>query len=155
MNTDGTGFTLLHTFAAATGDGWSPLGSLTLVGNTLYGMTRQGGGGAGTIFEINTDGTNYNRLHTFTGQFGGDAANSLREPDARWFHPFRHDAHRRLPMPSASFSGSTWTEAAIPSCTLLWVGPMTVRQSRRLNFRRFDLLRDDRRGRCGQLGHDI
>ena len=77
MNIDGSGFTILHSFVPSTGDGWDPLGSLTLVGSTLYGMTHFGGGGAGTIFEINTDGTNYNRLHTFTGQFGGDGANPV------------------------------------------------------------------------------
>jgi uncharacterized repeat protein (TIGR03803 family) len=78
MNADGTGFSLLHSFVAATGDGWQPYGSLTLVGSTLYGMTRQGGGGAGTIFEMNADGTGYRILHTFTGTAGGgDGANPV------------------------------------------------------------------------------
>src|SRR2546421_484808 len=54
VNTDGTGCGLLHSFDAAAGDGWQPAGSLTLSGSTLYGMTRQGGGGAGTIFKIQT-----------------------------------------------------------------------------------------------------
>jgi uncharacterized repeat protein (TIGR03803 family) len=67
MNTDGTGFALLHTFVASTGDGWAPHGSLVLSGSTLYGMTSQGGGGAGSIFQINTDGTGYSRLHAFAG----------------------------------------------------------------------------------------
>jgi uncharacterized repeat protein (TIGR03803 family) len=67
VNSDGTGFTVLHEFIAATGDGWAPLGSLTLVGATLYGMTRQGGGAAGTIFKINSDGSGYQILHTFLG----------------------------------------------------------------------------------------
>ncbi|MGH7969236.1 MAG: hypothetical protein ACREIC_10975, partial [Limisphaerales bacterium] len=35
INTDGTGFTNLHTFA--TGDGANPIGNLVLSGNTLYG----------------------------------------------------------------------------------------------------------------------
>jgi uncharacterized repeat protein (TIGR03803 family) len=75
MGLDGSNFSLLHSFTPATGDGGSPAGSLTLLGSTLYGTTRQGGsGGAGTVFEINTDGSNYNVLHNFTGQAGGDGA---------------------------------------------------------------------------------
>jgi uncharacterized repeat protein (TIGR03803 family) len=77
MNADGTGFSLLHSFVPATGDGWAPDGSLTLVGSTLYGMTRQGGGGAGTIFEMDADGTGYRILHTFAGTSGGDGANPV------------------------------------------------------------------------------
>ena len=76
INADGTGFNLLHSFNAATGDGWQPYGSLTLSGSTLYGMTRQGGGGAGTIFDINTDGTGYAIMHTFAGS-PGDGANPV------------------------------------------------------------------------------
>jgi uncharacterized repeat protein (TIGR03803 family) len=51
INADGTGFTLLHEFADGSDDGSNPMGSLTLVGSTLYGMTPYGGDdGAGTIF---------------------------------------------------------------------------------------------------------
>ena len=77
VNTDGTGFSLLHSFVAANGDGWAPVGSLTLFGSTLYGMTRQGGGAAGTIFRINVDGTGYSLFHSFTGMSGGDGANPV------------------------------------------------------------------------------
>jgi uncharacterized repeat protein (TIGR03803 family) len=66
MNTDGTGFALLHSFAGGAGDGVGPAGGLTLVGGTLYGMT--GGGGAsnsGTIFRVNTDGTGFALMHSF------------------------------------------------------------------------------------------
>jgi uncharacterized repeat protein (TIGR03803 family) len=65
MNTDGTGFTVLHSFTP-TGDGYAPSGGLTLVGTTLYGMTGQGGTiGVGTIFRVNTDGTGYALMHSF------------------------------------------------------------------------------------------
>jgi uncharacterized repeat protein (TIGR03803 family) len=68
MNTDGTGFTLLHTFTGGVNDGQSPFGALTLSGSTLYGMTAQGGANAlGTAFKMNTDGTGFALLHTFTG----------------------------------------------------------------------------------------
>jgi uncharacterized repeat protein (TIGR03803 family) len=77
LNTDGTGFTNLYVFstlsfnatvAASTNtDGSSPYGTLQLFGNTLYGTTFQGGvGGNGTIFSINTDGTGFTTLHSFS-----------------------------------------------------------------------------------------
>jgi uncharacterized repeat protein (TIGR03803 family) len=77
MNSDGSAYTLLRSFNAATGDAWDPVGSLTLSGSTVYGMTRQGGGGAGTIFKMNTDGTGFNIMHVFTGQPTGDGANPV------------------------------------------------------------------------------
>jgi uncharacterized repeat protein (TIGR03803 family) len=67
VNADGTGFGLMHSFGAVAGDGERPFASLTLSGSTLYGMTRQGGDGVGTIFKINTDGTGYDILHSFDG----------------------------------------------------------------------------------------
>jgi uncharacterized repeat protein (TIGR03803 family) len=66
LNTDGTGFTNLHDFAYG-GDGAHPNGGLIFSGNTLYGTAAYGGsGGYGTVFAINTDGTGYTNLHTFT-----------------------------------------------------------------------------------------
>jgi len=68
INTDGTGYTLLHTFTGGSSDGSQPLGSLTLSGSTLYGMTDFGGSsGNGVIFSINTNGTGFTLLHTFAG----------------------------------------------------------------------------------------
>ncbi|CAM4389131.1 choice-of-anchor tandem repeat GloVer-containing protein [Flavobacterium terrigena] len=73
LNIDGTGYTVLHLFTYQNPlDGNNPQGSLVISGNTLYGMTRKGGavyadilGGEGTIFKINTDGSNFNILHSF------------------------------------------------------------------------------------------
>jgi uncharacterized repeat protein (TIGR03803 family) len=68
MNTDGTGFTTLRSFAGGGSDGMNPFGSLTLDGSTLYGMTKHGGvGNGGTVFKMNTNGTGFTLLHTFTG----------------------------------------------------------------------------------------
>ena len=62
MDTDGTGYTILHDFGAS-GDGRVPYGSLLLSGSTLYGMTAFGGGNdSGTLFKMNTDGTGYTIL---------------------------------------------------------------------------------------------
>src|SRR5262249_5521173 len=82
VQTDGTGFTNLYSFTAVpdpdnppyiNDDGATPSAGLILSDNTLYGTTQVGGHtGAGTIFAINTDGTGFTSLHTFSG---GDGAN--------------------------------------------------------------------------------
>ncbi len=43
INTNGTGFALLHSFPDITNDGKYPVGPLVLSGTTLYGMTTNGG----------------------------------------------------------------------------------------------------------------
>ena len=66
INIDGTGYQVLHSFGTVPNDGYSPYGSLTLSGSTLYGMTEAGGAnGKGTIFQINADGTGYQVLYSF------------------------------------------------------------------------------------------
>ncbi|MBX3221500.1 MAG: hypothetical protein KF795_13340 [Labilithrix sp.] len=68
VNTDGTGYALLRSFAGGTADGRSPYGSLAVSGSTLYGMTNQGGASdRGTVFKVNTDGTGYALLRSFAG----------------------------------------------------------------------------------------
>jgi uncharacterized repeat protein (TIGR03803 family) len=81
VNTDGTGFRVLHNFSPYTSgytnsDGGAPRSGLVLSGNTLYGAASVGGSlGNGTVFAINTDGTGFTNLHTFTG--GRDGANPI------------------------------------------------------------------------------
>ena len=67
INTDGSDFKVLHSFAIS--DGTNPEASLTLVGSTLYGMTAQAGPNnpCGTIFKVDTDGTDFSVLHSFVG----------------------------------------------------------------------------------------
>ncbi len=75
VNTDGTGFALLHSFAGGGTDGDSPYGSLIRKGSFLYGMTIYGGAsGKGTIFRINKNGTGFALLHSFSGN-AADGAN--------------------------------------------------------------------------------
>jgi uncharacterized repeat protein (TIGR03803 family) len=78
INTDGTGFTNLYSFKAGNlinstsdfytnSDGANPTAGLILSGNTLYGTTRGGNSsGNGTVFAVNTDGTDFTNLHNFT-----------------------------------------------------------------------------------------
>jgi uncharacterized repeat protein (TIGR03803 family) len=85
VNTDGTGFTTLHSFTATAGpsftncDGASPQAALILSGNTLYGTTYYGGaGGKGAVFAVTTNGTGFAIMHAFTstaGSINGDGAN--------------------------------------------------------------------------------
>ena len=76
INTNGTGFTNVYVFSAATtnrpglstnSDGISPTGSLIVSGSTLYGTAYAGGtNGNGTAFAINTNGTGFTTLHNFS-----------------------------------------------------------------------------------------
>ncbi len=78
INTDGTGFTLLHSFATATPsttypypsvntDGASPLGLVQAGDGYFYGTANSGGAnGNGTVFRISPDGTVFQILHSFT-----------------------------------------------------------------------------------------
>jgi uncharacterized repeat protein (TIGR03803 family) len=73
LNLDGTGFKTLHVFQRdSTNDGANPAGRMTLLGNTLYGTTSNGGPlDRGTIFQINTDGSDYAVVYTFSGTNDG------------------------------------------------------------------------------------
>jgi uncharacterized repeat protein (TIGR03803 family) len=76
VSTNGTGFTVLHAFTpfltnsahlTYNSDGAFPFAGLTLSGDVLYGAASQGGtAGVGTVFSINTDGTGFTTLHSFT-----------------------------------------------------------------------------------------
>jgi uncharacterized repeat protein (TIGR03803 family) len=66
VNTDGTGFRLLHSFSYR--DGANPWSGLILSSNTLFGTAYDGGGlGLGTVFAVNTDGSGFTNLHDFAG----------------------------------------------------------------------------------------
>jgi uncharacterized repeat protein (TIGR03803 family) len=77
VNINGTGFSILHIFAAGNSiglhgpyginsDGVGPAAGLILSGSTLYGTAVYGGNsGNGTVFAVNTDGTGFTTLHSF------------------------------------------------------------------------------------------
>jgi uncharacterized repeat protein (TIGR03803 family) len=86
VNTDGTGFRVLHSFTAlfhsytnsmgnlinTNSDGAQPEAGLIISGNSLYGTTTVGGSsGNGTVFVLNTDGTGFTNLHSFSGDSDG------------------------------------------------------------------------------------
>jgi uncharacterized repeat protein (TIGR03803 family) len=77
INTNGTGFAVLKTFSNSP-DGAYPVGTLVLSGNTLYGMTAEGGMfGGGTVFKVSTDGSNYAVLKNFKNSEGAYPQTSL------------------------------------------------------------------------------
>ena len=83
VNSDGSGFAALHGFTAtdpntgANNDGAAPSASLVLTNGILYGTaTRGGDAGSGTIFKINTDGTGFARLYSFTALDASSGTNS-------------------------------------------------------------------------------
>jgi len=77
INTDGSGFTNLHSLAY-TNDGGIPNAGLVLSGNRLYGTAIQGGSfGVGTVFGLNTDGTGFQTLHNFNTSDGASPGATL------------------------------------------------------------------------------
>lgn len=89
IGTNGIGFTNIYTFTPTTGapatnnDGANPEAGLVLSGNTLYGTALHGGrAGDGTVFAVNTDGTGFTNLRSFTALISntnGDGANPFGE----------------------------------------------------------------------------
>lgn len=63
----------LHTFNISDfTTGITPAAAIVRNGNTLYGQTSDGGSAsAGTLYSINTDGTNYQRFHDFSASLDG------------------------------------------------------------------------------------
>ncbi len=64
---DGSGFTNIYLFDSTSGtQPIQPYGGLVLSSNVLYGTTSAGGTGyLGTLFRVNTDGTDFTNLHNF------------------------------------------------------------------------------------------
>jgi uncharacterized repeat protein (TIGR03803 family) len=66
INPNGANYKVLYTFPNR--NKFYGRGGLTIVGSTLYGMTSEcdGLGKDGTLFSLNSDGTNFTTLHRFT-----------------------------------------------------------------------------------------
>ncbi len=72
VHTDGTCFTILHTFTGGS-DGAIPNKDLVLSGGTLYGLMGRGTNlvGFGSVFSMCTNGDNFNILYTFSDSANG------------------------------------------------------------------------------------
>jgi uncharacterized repeat protein (TIGR03803 family) len=82
IDTDGTGFTNLFSFTDVLGStytnqyGANPFGGVVFSNHRLYGSTLGGGsGGRGTLFSMNTNGTELWLLHSFTSGSGPSRTN--------------------------------------------------------------------------------
>ena len=96
VRTNGSNFTLLHTFAPgnylsfgsvvfSNADGYSPNSDLLLNSNVIYGTTVSGGtNGFGAIFSMDTTGSNFTLLHTFSKGIGSVAGNSYTNTDGTY-----------------------------------------------------------------------
>jgi uncharacterized repeat protein (TIGR03803 family) len=83
VGTNGTGFTVLHHFSAVDAvtqtntEGANPQAALILSGDTLYGTAPAGGAGAdGTVFSVNTDGSQFKTLYSFTAADASTGTNA-------------------------------------------------------------------------------
>ncbi len=71
INTNGTGFTILHNFSVYETLSGPPSANMVLCSNLLYGTTGEGGSGDyGTVFAMATNGTSYSIIHNFTNADG-------------------------------------------------------------------------------------
>jgi uncharacterized repeat protein (TIGR03803 family) len=83
INTNGSAFTNLHNFPAllnsTNSDGALPYAGLIVSGNRLYGTAAEGGNwGSGTVFAMETNGSNFTVLHHFASSIdftNSDGAN--------------------------------------------------------------------------------
>jgi uncharacterized repeat protein (TIGR03803 family) len=67
IGTDGNGFQLVHNFTGTLTDGSHPYGSLIIANSTLFGTTSAGGGNNfGAVFSVDTSGTGFQILHSFS-----------------------------------------------------------------------------------------
>lgn len=113
IQSNGSGFTVLHHFSGAT-DGRSSTSSLTKVGTVLYGTTNFGGSADdyGTLFSINTDGSNFTVLHVFDGaNQGGTPQNQMLVIDGTKIYgeTYNGGAHDRGTIFSMNTNGTGFT----------------------------------------------
>ena len=83
LNTDGSGFTVLHHFTAVdpstrtNSDGARPVANLLLAGGTLYGTAAAGGSStSGTVFSIGAGGGQFQTLYSFAAVNAGNGTNT-------------------------------------------------------------------------------
>jgi uncharacterized repeat protein (TIGR03803 family) len=70
----GTNYQILHTFTGGSGDGQEPRSALTSFGGGVFGTTKVGGASnLGTVFRVDTTGSNYAMLYSFAGGAGDGA----------------------------------------------------------------------------------
>jgi uncharacterized repeat protein (TIGR03803 family) len=80
FNLTNNDFRVVYSFEGLS-DGGSPNGGVAISKNTLYGTVSGGGdNGAGTVFSINTDGSDFNVIHTFDPNNPADGSQPEASP---------------------------------------------------------------------------
>jgi uncharacterized repeat protein (TIGR03803 family) len=79
LNIDGNSFTNLYNFSGYPSDGgYHPRGGVIISDNILFGTASEGGGmGYGTVFKLNSDGTDFTKLRSFNFPDGAAPCASL------------------------------------------------------------------------------
>jgi uncharacterized repeat protein (TIGR03803 family) len=128
VNTDGTGFSTLHSFAGGS-DGAKPLAGLILSGNTLYGTAWQGGSsGNGTVFSVNIDGSGFMTIYSFSA--GSGVFPSITNSDGAY--PYGGLVLCGNTLFGTASSGGTWGDGTVfsislpPQLTLIASGPNVI-----------------------------
>lgn len=87
LQTDGSGFTVLHDFSNSDpANAGGPNSPPIVIGSQLVGTSDDGGAiGEGTIYTINDDGTGFDILHSFAGSDGSSATGGLTAVGATLF----------------------------------------------------------------------
>jgi uncharacterized repeat protein (TIGR03803 family) len=72
ISTNGTSYSILHSFNPATGEGVDGRTGLVMAGNTLYGIAAVYGGTSlsGSIYSVNTDGSSFTTVYGFSPPSG-------------------------------------------------------------------------------------
>ncbi len=130
INTDGTGFTNLHSFTGGSDSG-SPFASLVLVSNTLYGTALAGKADFGTVYAINTDGTGFTNLYEFSGGSDGGAPGTPLILSGNTFYGTTdvggsaYSTNGNGTVFGLTFPVSLRVARSNASCTISWPSPST------------------------------
>lgn len=134
LNADGSGFTNLHGFTGGH-DGANPFASMILSSNVLYGTALFGGdNGDGDVFRINTDGSSFTNIHSFTGNneafpFAGLVLSSnILYGGTSGFPPFSYGAIFKINTDGSGYQDSynftDGNDGAYPNTTMVSSGNM-------------------------------
>jgi uncharacterized repeat protein (TIGR03803 family) len=133
VNTDGTGFTNLYSFSAldpntgTNNDGVNPVAGLILSGNTLYGTAPAGGSsGNGTVFAVNSDGTGFRVLYSFTAFPPGHYLNSDGANPVGGLILSGNTLYGTAQMGGTNASGTVFSIFIQPQLTLIPSGPYMI-----------------------------
>jgi len=133
INTDGSGYTKLYDFTAGDFttntnlDGIYPQAKLILAGTTLYGTASAGGTTTGgTIFAINTDGTDFTTLYDFTAADPGTGTNLDGVSPFAGVVLSGNTLYGTASSAGASGFGTVFALSLVPSLGIVRTGPQSV-----------------------------